>query len=137
MRRWKTLDCTSTLIRIAYCNWTAKIFKGIVRIIVCLKNHQLRLMDQEKGGEKDNAMLPVCINLQFMLLPAPSSFVYDMAPPFSMLLTFVITTWCHVLGTLSRSYTHWKWQYLIAARNQLILKGDEKMSLELISMVAS
>ncbi len=49
-------------------------------------------MDQEKGGEKDNVMLPECINLPFMLLHTRSSFVYDMAAPISVLLTFVITT---------------------------------------------
>lgn len=59
------------------------------------KNHQLKLINREKGGEKDNVMLlPVIehIMLPNNLLRAPSSFVYDMAVPISMLLTIVIMT---------------------------------------------
>lgn len=59
------------------------------------KNHQLKLINREKGGEKENVMLlPIVeyIMLPNNLLRAPSSFVYDMAVLVSMLLTIVIMT---------------------------------------------
>ncbi len=59
------------------------------------KSHQLKLTNREKGGEKDNVLL--LPNVEYIMLPnnllcAPSSFVYVMAVPVSVLLTIVIMT---------------------------------------------
>lgn len=59
------------------------------------KSHQLKLINREKGGEKDNVMLLPTVEyimLPYNLLRASSSFVYVMAVPVSVLLTIVIMT---------------------------------------------